>query len=253
MSALDPAGPSAGAIAQVWWWMFGVAALVWLGVCVAGALAMRRRAALTPAQHRRTARRWLIGGGLLLPGTAITALLVFGSPAGLHQLPWPGARDAGGAPLRVEAIGHQWWWEVHYPDSGLRLRNEMRIPAGRAIDVHTMSRDVIHSFWVPRLGGKLDAVPGRTLVVRLQADRPGAYRGVCAEFCGTGHAHMGLVVQAMPAGDFEAWMQQAQKAQQSQQAPQQAQETGPSGPPHAGAAPAAPTAPAAASATGGAR
>lgn len=208
LSVLDPAGPSASAIAAVWWWMFGVAALVLVGVCVAGAWAMRPRAPATPAQARRTALRWLVGGGLLLPGAAITALLVFGSPAGLHQLPWPGERGAGTEPLRVDVIGHQWWWEIHYPDIGLRLHNEMRIPAGRAIDVHTQSSDVIHSFWVPRLGGKLDAVPGRTLVVRLQADQPGAYRGVCAEFCGTGHAHMGLLVQAMPADEFAAWQQE---------------------------------------------
>lgn len=189
--------------------MFGVAALVLVGVCLAGWWAMRPRdahaAEPAPAQTRRVALRWLVGGGLVLPGVAITALLVFGSAAGFHQLPWPGQAQA---PLRVEVIGHQWWWEVHYPDTGLRLRNEMRIPAGRAIDVHTMSSDVIHSFWVPRLGGKLDAVPGRTRVVRLQADQPGAYRGVCAEFCGTGHAHMGLVVQAMPADEFAAWQQQ---------------------------------------------
>lgn len=189
--------------------MLGGAALVWLGVCVAGAWAMRPRAQAAPRQARRVALRWLVGGGLMLPGAAITALLIFGSPAGMHQLPWPGVRDAGAAALRIEAIGHQWWWEIHYPETGLRLRNEMRIPAGRAIDVHTKSRDVIHSFWVPRLGGKLDAVPGRTLVVRLRADQAGSYRGVCAEFCGTGHAHMGLVVRAMAPQDFEAWQSQA--------------------------------------------
>ncbi|WP_206597325.1 cytochrome c oxidase subunit II [Pseudacidovorax intermedius] len=217
LSVLDPAGPSAGAIAQVWWWMFGVAVAVLVLMVVLGALAMRGRrggqgedagadAHRFPgdgARQRRIARRCLIGGGLLLPGVAITALLVFGSPAGFHQLPWPGA---AAAPLRVEVTGHQWWWEVHYPDTGQRLRNELRLPAGRAVDVHTRSADVIHGFWVPRLGGKLDAVPGRTLVVRLQADRPGTYRGVCAEFCGAGHAHMPMVVQAMPAEDFDAWL-----------------------------------------------
>lgn len=229
LSVLDPAGPSAGAIAQVWWWMFGVAAAVWLLMMVLGALAMRAgrgrrggkgesagveeggehrpgqeaRRAEDGARQRRIARRCLVGGGLLLPGAAITALLVFGSPAGFHQLPWPGA---AAAPLRVEVTGHQWWWEVHYPDTGQRLRNELRLPAGRAVDVHTRSADVIHGFWVPRLGGKLDAVPGRTLVVRLQADRPGTYRGVCAEFCGAGHAHMPMVVQAMPAEAFDAWL-----------------------------------------------
>lgn len=208
--------------------MFGVAAAVWLLMMVLGAMAMRvgrdrrdgkaegsgaeegeRRSGQEPrraedgARQRRIARRCLVGGGLLLPGAAITALLLFGSPAGFHQLPWPGAVAA---PLRVEVTGHQWWWEVHYPDTGRRLRNELRLPAGRAVDVHTRSADVIHGFWVPRLGGKLDAVPGRTLVVRLQADRPGTYRGVCAEFCGAGHAHMPMVVQAMPAEDFDVWL-----------------------------------------------
>lgn len=184
--------------------MFGVAVLVLVGVCAAGAWAMRKRAPLPPAQAQRVARRWLIGGGLVLPGVAITALLIFGSPAGLHQLPWPGTAQA---PLRVEVTGHQWWWDVHYPDTGVRLRDQMRIPAGRPVDVHTRSADVIHSFWVPRLGGKLDAVPGRTLVLRLQADAPGTYRGVCAEFCGTGHAQMPMQVQAMPAEAFDAWLQ----------------------------------------------
>ncbi len=231
LSVLDPAGPSADAIAQVWWWMFGVAAAVWLLMIVLGALAMRAgrdrsggkgewpgveegehrsgreaRRAEDGARQRRIARRCLVGGGLLLPGAAITALLLFGSPAGFHQLPWPGA---AAAPLRVEVTGHQWWWEVHYPDTGQRLRNELRLPAGRAVDVHTRSADVIHGFWVPRLGGKLDAVPGRTLVVRLQADAPGTYRGVCAEFCGHGHAHMTMVVQAMPADDFDVWLKTA--------------------------------------------
>ena len=95
---------------------------------------------------------------------------------------------------------------MHYPANGVRLRNEMRVPVGRPVDVHTQSVDVIHSFWVPRLGGKLDAVPGRTLVVRLQADRAGTYRGQCAEFCGAGHAHMTMTVIAMEPADFDAWL-----------------------------------------------
>jgi cytochrome c oxidase subunit 2 len=207
-SVLDPAGPSAAAIAMVWWWMFGVAVVVLAGICVIWLLAMRPRAeAPDEDAARRIQRRWLVGGGLVLPGVSIVALLVFGSPAGFHQLPLPGA---GPAPLRVDAIGHQWWWEMHYPDNGVRLKNEMRVPVGRAVDVHTQSSDVIHSFWVPRLGGKLDAVPGRTLVVRLQADRAGTYRGQCAEFCGTGHAHMTMTVIAMEPADFDAWLRTGQ-------------------------------------------
>ncbi|MBA3624674.1 MAG: cytochrome c oxidase subunit II [Methylibium sp.] len=206
-SLLDPAGPSARAIAGVWWWMFGVAGAVLLFVVIVWLLAMRRERALPAEQASRVGRRWIVGGGIVLPTAAITALLVFGSPAGLHQLPLPGGAQDGRAPLRIDAIGHQWWWELHYPDTGLRLRNELRVPVGRPIDIHTSSRDVIHSFWVPRLGGKLDAVPGRTLVVRLQADEPGVFRGQCAEFCGLGHAHMTMTVRAMEPAAFEAWLQ----------------------------------------------
>ena len=196
--------------------MFAVAVLVLIGVVAAWLLAMRRgvapESASTSALQRdgsRSERRWLVWGGLVLPSVSIAALVAFGSPAGLHQLPLPGgARDAP-APLEIQAIGHQWWWELNYPASGVTLRNEMRIPAGRPVDVLTGSADVIHSFWVPRLGGKLDAVPGRTFRVRLQADEPGVYRGQCAEFCGRDHAHMTMTVIAMEAAEFEAWLASA--------------------------------------------
>ncbi|MCL4183060.1 MAG: cytochrome c oxidase subunit II [Burkholderiaceae bacterium] len=203
-STLDPAGPSAAAIALVWWWMAGAAALVTTAVIAIWLAAMRRHGLPVDAAQR-SGRRWIVGGGIVLPLLAIVALLVFGAPAGRHHLPWP---EAAGSPppLRVDAIGRQWSWELHYPDSGVRLRNELRLPVGRPVHVHTQSRDVIHSFWVPSLGGKLDALPGRTLVMRLQADRPGSWRGQCAEFCGLGHAHMSMTVLAMEPAAFDAWL-----------------------------------------------
>ncbi len=203
LSVLHPAGPSARAIAEVWWWMFGVASVVLVGVVALWLLAMRRHREMDEAAAQRVGVRWMVGGGIVLPVAAITALLVFGAQAGRHQLPWP---QVGAQPLRIEAIGHRWWWQLRYPDHGHDLRNELRLPVGRAVDIHTRSADVIHSFWVPRLGGKLDAVPGRTAVVRLQADRAGIYQGVCAEFCGTGHAHMTMTVIAMEPADFDAWL-----------------------------------------------
>jgi cytochrome c oxidase subunit 2 len=184
--------------------MFGVSAIVLAGVVATWLLAMRRQRDLPEEATRRVAVRYIVGGGIVLPCASIAALLVFGFPAGLHQLPLPGTGSAV-APLRVDAIGQQWWWEMHYPQSGIRLRNELRIPVGRPVDIHTQSRDVIHSFWVPRLGGKLDAIPGRTQVVRLQADQEGTFRGQCAEFCGLGHAHMTMTVHAVPAAAFDAW------------------------------------------------
>jgi len=208
---LDPVGPSARAIALVWWWMLGVAGLVTVGVVAAWLLAMRRGRdgagdEQTAARH---SRRWIVGGGIALPSVAIAALLVFGTPAGLHRLPlplsWSGGSGPAAEPLRIDVTARQWAWVLHYPGSGARLENELRVPVGRPVDFHVRSDDVIHSFWVPRLGGKIDAIPGRTNIVRLQADQPGVFRGQCAEFCGLNHAHMVMRVIAMPADEFDLW------------------------------------------------
>jgi len=218
-SILDPAGPSAHAIAVVWWWMLGVSALVLLGVVALWLIAMRRQAPTADgdahADAGKTGVRWIVGGGIVLPAAVIVPLLIFGSSAGLHQLPLPltrsGADAAAPPPLRIDATGQQWWWALHYPASGVRLRNELRVPVGRPVLVHVGSVDVIHSFWVPRLGGKLDAIPGRTGIVRLQADQAGSFRGQCAEFCGVGHAHMVMTVIAMPPAEFDAWLAAANR------------------------------------------
>lgn len=213
---LEPSGPSAHAIATVWWWMLGVSTLVLLAVVVLWLLAMRSRRDHAPAQAHRIGRRWLVGGGLLLPTVAIVALVVFGSPAGLHQLPLSGRAytdtDAGGPPLRIDVHARQWAWELHYPEAGVRLQNELRLPVGRTVDLHVSSGDVVHSFWIPRLGGKLDAVPGRVQVVRLRADQAGRFLGQCAEFCGLGHAHMRMEVHAMPQQEFTDWLQSRRNA-----------------------------------------
>lgn len=140
-------------------------------------------------------RLLLIGGGLIFPMTVLTALLFYGVRTGHALLPLPGRPDV----FHVEVVAHQWWWEVIYPDVGgrpLYAANEIHIPAGRPVDVTVRSADVIHSFWAPRLGGKIDAIPGHSNRIRLQADLPGIYWGQCAEFCGAQHARMGLVIEA---------------------------------------------------------
>lgn len=199
-SLIDPAGPSAAAIAAVWWWMLAGALLVFAGVVAVWLRAMRARPRARDTPGSGVA--WIVGGGVVLPGVAITLLLVFGWRSGLHQMPI----GPGSAPLRIEVSGEQWFWRVAYPDGGPRLRNELRLPVGTPVDIHVRSTDVIHSFWVPRLGGKIDAIPGRTNVIRLQADQAGVFRGQCAEFCGLAHAHMVLAVHAMAPEDFSAWL-----------------------------------------------
>ncbi len=205
-SILDPASSDARAVAAVWWAMLAVALIVTAGVVWAWWHGSRRPAvASNPPATRRQAQRFMIWGGMVLPSVAIVALLAFGLPAGQHM-----ESTAGDPGWEVNVSARQWVWEIAYPELPDRVvRNEIHLPVGVPVDFHVQSRDVIHGFWIPRLGGKIDAVPGRTNVWRLQADAPGVYRGVCAEYCGTGHAHMTLTVIALEADDFAAWQKDA--------------------------------------------
>ena len=200
-SALDPASATATELGVLWWVMSSVAGLVLLLVSMLWLYALFR----SPRQYSqleaaRIQRRLLIGGGLLLPTLSVSALLLYGVNAARGML---ALEDAA---LRVSITGHQWWWEVRYLHSGVVTANQLILPVGRPVDIEVTSADVIHAFWVPSLGGKLDMTPGRRGVVRLQADREDVFRGQCSEFCGTQHAHMSLHVEALPAKRFADWL-----------------------------------------------
>lgn len=142
----------------------------------------------------------VVWGGLILPSFILAALL--GSAFAL------GERLLGGSgsppPLQIEAVSQQWWWEFRYPDAdGLVTRDVLHVPAGREIEFTVTSVDVIHSFWIPRLGGKIDAIPGHRNTIILRADAPGTYGGVCAEFCGVGHSQMRFRVVAHPEDAYQ--------------------------------------------------
>ncbi|HYI45802.1 MAG TPA: cytochrome c oxidase subunit II, partial [Actinomycetota bacterium] len=115
------------------------------------------------------------------------------------------ASDGADTDLSIEVIGHDWWWEVRYPD-GTVTANEIHIPVGEPVRLELTSADVIHSFWVPQLQVKTDQIPGRVNESWLQADSPGRYRGQCAEFCGLQHTNMVVYVVADAPDDFEAWL-----------------------------------------------
>ena len=157
------------------------------------------------------AKRWLVHGGLVFPSVTLTALLAFALLTGERLLAHPGAPDL----YRVEARPQQWHWEFGYPDAATpaaRSIDVLHLPAGRPIDVHVVGTDVIHSFWIPRLGGKIDAIPGHVNVIRLTAPVAGTYQGVCSEYCGTGHAEMFFRVEAHEADDFDAALAEALRA-----------------------------------------
>jgi cytochrome c oxidase subunit 2 len=140
-------------------------------------------------------------GGAVFP--AIVLVAVFGvTLATMSAVARPPASDE----LVVEVIGRQFWWEVHYPNQQVTTANEIHIPVGQPVEIRLEAIDVIHSFWVPQLHGKLDMIPGRTNRYWLQADRPGEYRGLCAEFCGIQHANMQFIVVAEAPQAFDAWL-----------------------------------------------
>ncbi len=208
-SSLTPQGPAAESLASLWWVMFWLAMAVFVAVMVLLALSIVRRRDLPLEADRFTGEtlaggsNWLmLGGGVILP-TAVTLLLMVlmvTTGADLRALGNPSQ------PLVVEVTGYKFWWDVRYPDAGVRTGNEIQIPAGRPVEFHVTSADVIHSFWVPQLGGKIDMTPGEVNTLRLQADEPGVYRGLCTEYCGIQHAHMHFIVVATPPDEFDAWL-----------------------------------------------
>jgi cytochrome c oxidase subunit 2 len=118
--------------------------------------------------------------------------------------------DLPGGDVNLTVVGHQWWWEVQYPDEGFVTANEIHVPEGREIGIDLQSADVIHSFWVPQIGGKTDLVPGHTNHTGFLAATPGRYLGECAEFCGLQHAHMRFWLVVESPAEFSAWVKRQQ-------------------------------------------
>jgi cytochrome c oxidase subunit II len=202
---LDPASSDAAAIEWLWWILFWVSAAVFLVVIAGWAYALwRRRPDRAEPEPEGHALRWILVAGAALPAIILVGLTAITILTGARIS--EAARDADA--LVVDVIGHQFWWEVRYPDAGVVTANEIHIPAGQPVRLRLASNDVIHSLWIPRLHGKLDLTPGRVTELVVQADEPGTYRGFCAEFCGAQHALMGLLVMAQPQAEFDAWLQQ---------------------------------------------
>jgi cytochrome c oxidase subunit 2 len=145
-------------------------------------------------------QRWVVLGGLALPAVVLVPLVAYALVTGERLMPLPGV-----SPQRIEVHAERWRWRFTYPEHGSVVsEGVLHLPAARPVDLVITSSDLIHSLWIPRLGGKMDAIPGRTNVLRLQADTPGAYAGQCAEFCGVGHTTMRFDVVVHPAAQFAA-------------------------------------------------
>jgi cytochrome c oxidase subunit 2 len=189
------AGEGGGRISTIGWFMTatsGAIAIVFLGLLVWAMVRGGTRPAWLPENG------FVIAGGIVLPAAVIIALTAFSLTA-LDQ------RDAPGA-VQIEVVGHQFWWEVRYPGTGVTTANEFRIPVGEDVRLTLRSDDVIHSFWLPDLDGKIDMIPGQTNHLTLHATRAGVYRGQCAEYCGLQHARMAFFVRASPPAEFRRWL-----------------------------------------------
>jgi cytochrome c oxidase subunit 2 len=230
-SALDPAGVQAGRISGQWWFFLGTAVVVYvivMAVLLAAILRRRGRAgegaraaddapiiAPDPARDRRITRT--IVGGIAVTTVILFVFLVADFVTGRALSATPAD------PLKIKVVGHQWWWEVQYthipwePGGGypwgiVNTANEIHIPVGQPVLVELDSRDVIHSFWVPRLNGKKDLIPGQPTSTWIQADQPGTFMGQCAEYCGLQHANMMIWVVAEPREQFEQWLASQRQA-----------------------------------------
>ena len=207
-SPFSPTSPEARSILNLFIIVLALSALVF--ILVEGALFYAifrfrdRPGAPRPTQvsgHCLLEVAWTIAPVVLL--VIVFALM-------LPTMPVLNAQSPAGTPLRVTVFGNQWWWEYRYPELGIVTANELYVPVGQPVVLDLRSDDVIHSFWVPQLNGKLDVVPGRVNTLSFQANEPGRYGGQCTEFCGIQHAWMLSPVIALPADQFDRWVQQHQ-------------------------------------------
>jgi cytochrome c oxidase subunit 2 len=222
--SLAPKSHQARDIADLFWWMMGGA---WLGLALVVALLFwswkrrNRRGFGTDTKGPKPGERqgWyaVVGLGIAMPIVVISTLFVISD---LFVIKTTQAPASTRTKLTVQVIGHQWWWEIRYPGTDAVTANELHIPVRMPVRIELTTADVIHSFWVPQLNRKVDAIPDKTNLLELDADAPGRYRGQCAEFCGLQHAHMSMYVVAEPRADFNRWLATQRRSARAPTGPQ---------------------------------
>ena len=207
LAVISPASPQAQSVATLFGWVMAVCGCIFLGIWIATAICSRRfrvrdheeKSTPDPKQiygSRRLEIVWTVIPAIVVGVFAVAAI------AGMKTVLPP----MGDQKPDIIVTGHQWWWEVRYPEHGVVTANEFAIPAGKKTLVQLESADVIHSFWVPKLAPKQDMIPGVTRHIWLEPWEPGEFTGVCAEFCGTQHAWMRFKISALPPEEFADWV-----------------------------------------------
>ena len=216
-SILRPAGAQAGNIEWLYWAIFWIAFVVYVLVVLAFTRAATRNRVREkePAPVLQNPPGELGTTIAVNSALAVTVMTLF---AILGMSVVTGKKVEGLTsknPITIQVTGHQWWWEVTYPnsqaDQTVTTANEIHVPVGKPVVILTSSADVIHSFWPPNIRGKRDLLPGYQNAFWMQVDEPGIYRGQCAEFCGYQHAHMGFAIVAESVDDFSKWLEKQRK------------------------------------------
>ena len=209
LTTFEPAGPNAEQIDGLFWMVFWIATVVFvlvMGAIVVMVFVFRDRGkddADEPKQlhgHARLEIIWTVIPALILAAISVPTVSAVFELTGCDS-------DS----MKVEVVGHQWWFEYHYPDQGIDTANVMVIPAGQEICAVMTSDDVLHNFWIPALHGKRYLVPGQVTLLRLESYEPGEFWGHCAEFCGLSHSLMRARVLAMEPSEFEVWVAEQQE------------------------------------------
>jgi cytochrome c oxidase subunit II len=201
-STIDPRGPAAASIAWLWWVLLGLGLAVFaLTVGFLLVAALRRPPERGPRFLAGPTQGFVLFWGVAMPAVVLLFLAGLNVVIGERTYAPPSEPE-----LTVDVIGHKFWWEIHYPDHGVITANELYLPAGEPVRLRLAAADVIHAFWVPQLHGKMDMVPGETNEFWIEADEPGEYRGICAEYCGLQHANMHFLAVALTADEFDDWL-----------------------------------------------
>lgn len=223
-SPFETHGPAAHSIAGLAWFMtilfVVISAIMWALIAIAF---YKRRGTLDEHEPIDVSggEMWIAIGGAAIPLLVLTILFVLGLNL-LRDFPIHGMHGANvQAKMQesmkpdIQIVGHQWWWEIHYlnddPSMEVTTANELHIPVGKEVNIEVETRDVMHSFWIPALHGKVDLVPGMKNFIRVQASQAGSYTGQCAEYCGAEHARMRLLAIAQAPDEYEAWLEGQRK------------------------------------------
>ncbi len=211
-SPFSPASPQATAIANLFWLIVAIAGIIFVGVggaIIYATFAFRQRPGRTAAQF--TGNLPIEVAWTTVP-LALLIVIFYLTVRTMVDLQVPTFGSSSGDPVEITVAGHQWWWQFTYPAERITTANEFHVPVGEPVILHLKSDNVIHSFWIPEMNGKLDLIPGHDRTLWFTPAQTGVFLGQCAEFCGIQHAWMQIRLVVQTPAEYAAWVREQQRA-----------------------------------------